>query len=558
MRTDAPSGRKPAPHGDALLKPGHDYELRGSEIVVAGNTRGVMSNDKLRETVDRVREDYDDVCNELLTSTPDGSLRDIEMRRFLEAFTDLYEAALADSADAPPEVTDCLCRRCRPHVDCPVHGPIVCVECGSRQPGHAEGCTVIDPDDGTPPEIERPDAAPLEHRCGVQGFDCMSDICPACERPTPPPSDAALPLELRPMDAGYHHRREKEAVKLAKAKENLEAALSSDAAPVITNEDLRSIWDAQFNVDLGGKQQEAIRAAIAAVVARHLALYAPSDAAPVAWLAEDHLFTPVRRSLHFEESTARAHHGTHEADSDEPIPLYAHPEDAAPGTCSQCGGETYVVEITCCRNCSNEFYTRAQSLAASRALGLVHGRPGSPAAHPETAPRPDKASQGSTDSGGERPEQVEDAPWISQYFRRQLERALVLIRRNVLPVDLPNAESRLQEAIRFLDTHPEDAPEGPWFVEHKDGCLQPAVFREAPFRVAFTGTWKECVAVRDILNCPKDAPGGPWEAVHDGKKRKTTVQLYRRPDNRYIRGLETEAEAIAVRDALNRLKGVET
>ncbi len=51
------------------------------------------------------------------------------------------------------------------------------------------------------------------------------------------------------------------------------------------------------------------------------------------------------------------------------------------------------------------------------------------------------------------------APWISQYFRCQLERALVLIRRNVLPADLPNAESRLREAIRFLDTHPiEDAP----------------------------------------------------------------------------------------------------
>ena len=31
-------------------------------------------------------------------------------------------------------------------------------------------------------------------------------------------------------------------------------------------------------------------------------------------------------------------------------------------------------------------------------------------AHPEDAPRPDKASQGSTVSGGERPEQVEDAP----------------------------------------------------------------------------------------------------------------------------------------------------
>ncbi len=54
--------------------------------------------------------------------------------------------------------------------------------------------------------------------------------------------------------------------------------------------------------------------------------------------------------------------------------------------------------------------------------------------------------------------------------------------------------------IEPLYTHPEDAPVGPWFVEHKDGCLQPAVFREAPFRVAFTGTWKECVAVRDALN----------------------------------------------------------
>ncbi|KKK54333.1 hypothetical protein LCGC14_3085820, partial [marine sediment metagenome] len=31
-------------------------------------------------------------------------------------------------------------------------------------------------------------------------------------------------------------------------------------------------------------------------------------------------------------------------------------------------------------------------------------------AHPADAPRPDKASQGSTDLGGERPEQVEDAP----------------------------------------------------------------------------------------------------------------------------------------------------
>ncbi len=61
------------------------------------------------------------------------------------------------------------------------------------------------------------------------------------------------------------------------------ALYSSDIAdaPVITDEDIRSIWDAQFNVDLGRQQKEAIRAAIAAVVVRHLALYAhPEDAAP--------------------------------------------------------------------------------------------------------------------------------------------------------------------------------------------------------------------------------------------------------------------------------------
>ncbi|KKM77999.1 hypothetical protein LCGC14_1364270, partial [marine sediment metagenome] len=125
-----------------------------------------------------------------------------------------------------------------------------------------------------------------------------------------------VPLELRPIDAGYHYQREKEAVKLAKAKENLEAALSSDAAPVITNEDLRSIWDAQFNVDLGGKQQEAIRAAIAAVVARHLALYAPSDAAPVAWRWR---WWPGGWSYsHFKPTDISA--------GAEIQPLYAHPE----------------------------------------------------------------------------------------------------------------------------------------------------------------------------------------------------------------------------------------
>ncbi len=58
--------------------------------------------------VEKVREDYEDACNLLVASTPDESARDVEMRRLLEAFTDLYEAALAATADAPPEVTETM------------------------------------------------------------------------------------------------------------------------------------------------------------------------------------------------------------------------------------------------------------------------------------------------------------------------------------------------------------------------------------------------------------------------------------------------------------------
>ncbi len=48
---------------------------------------------------------------------------------------------------------ECLCTSRRPHANCPIHGPVLCQECGSRQPGHAEGCFVIEPDDGTPSEV---------------------------------------------------------------------------------------------------------------------------------------------------------------------------------------------------------------------------------------------------------------------------------------------------------------------------------------------------------------------------------------------------------------------
>lgn len=52
----------------------------------------------------------------------------------------------------------------------------------------------------------------------------------------------------------------------------------TEAMPEITEADLGSIWDAQF-VGLGTPQIESIKAAIAAVVARHLALAAAPEIA---------------------------------------------------------------------------------------------------------------------------------------------------------------------------------------------------------------------------------------------------------------------------------------
>ena len=93
----------------------------------------------------------------------------------------------------------CLCRSRRPHVDCPVHGPVECLNCGSRMARcHAEGCGVIEPDDGTPPETERPDAAaPKEVRERIDAdqetlYGYPGEVIPDAAAP---PSDAAQPEE---------------------------------------------------------------------------------------------------------------------------------------------------------------------------------------------------------------------------------------------------------------------------------------------------------------------------------------------------------------------------
>lgn len=52
-----PPGLEASPHGDALLRPGKDYELRGSEIVEAtGKDFHLISDDRVEELEARIAE----------------------------------------------------------------------------------------------------------------------------------------------------------------------------------------------------------------------------------------------------------------------------------------------------------------------------------------------------------------------------------------------------------------------------------------------------------------------------------------------------------------------
>ena len=119
----------------------------------------------------------------------------------------------------------------------------------------------------------------------------------------------------------------------------------------------------------------------------------PSDAAPVAWRYRDKAggqgWLLTSSPVFFEPERYEVQ------------PLYAHPEDAP--------GGPYVETDETCGN-----WVSANRVGKWPKCKLKSGHAGKCSAT-EDAPRPDKASQGSTDSGGERPEQVEDAPegpWI--------------------------------------------------------------------------------------------------------------------------------------------------
>jgi len=98
-------------------------------------------------------------------------------------------------------------------------------------------------------------------------------------------------------------------------------------------------------------------------------------------------------------------------------------------------------------------------------------------AHPD-APRSDKASQGSTVSGGERPEQAEDAPGAMKQLRDACER---------------------------------------WLAGTE--CSHPAIIGEDGFEKCVVEYCGRC-AVRHVLNTPEqaeDAPEGPWINFDDLK-----------------------------------------
>ncbi len=97
-----PHGLNAPPHGDALLRPGKDYELQGNEIVAVPNrTGGGMTT--LREAAEGmvVLADMDRI------PAPNACVWFNAFDRRIEAL----RAALAATADAPPEPTEEMVKR---------------------------------------------------------------------------------------------------------------------------------------------------------------------------------------------------------------------------------------------------------------------------------------------------------------------------------------------------------------------------------------------------------------------------------------------------------------
>ena len=217
-----------------------------------------------------------------------------------------------------------------------------------------------------------------------------------------PPKE--VPLELRPIDAGYHHRREKEAVKLAKAKENLEAALSSDAAPVANH--LRAVG---MCIDLALEQFEN-------AAQRYSTQDGPDDPRRVAPLDDG-------ENAEAFEALLDAKQNLHKARG-ESVSL----------KCAECCGDlTGTTPTAFCEQCA-------------------------PVPVSEGA---DKAS------GGERPEQVGDAP-VAKGNPRVVEHHILCRYPTIAEIGCKLCIACGHAVIRgnqYRHAHPEDAPGGPWKKE---------------------------------------------------------------------------------------------
>ena len=228
-----PHGLNASPHGDALLKPGKDYELHGNEIVPAGNTARIDELEgALRELVDVFDPDTDRVLGtrealnralaaladtaDALPMTSDGQLYQHAIVFGTREEAEAAQEKLKATADVPPkdrnlkqhQLGSCWCgarhEEAPPSDAAPPRERVKCEGCGVWHfpgdpcPEHAGDLLAA------PPFVDA-EALRFASMCYADGPDMSAEgitrnIVEAYLRCVPPPSDAG---KLNIVDMGY-------------------------------------------------------------------------------------------------------------------------------------------------------------------------------------------------------------------------------------------------------------------------------------------------------------------------------------------------------------------